>query len=103
MQQREDKPHSLLIITDHISSKCSDISRSVDCLEVQCEALIPVWLGQPELGREGVSVLRAGCSGAAVTWEEVGEEQRSQVDLFLMREGYLPFQTELQHSSTSNL
>lgn len=33
-----------------------------------------------------VSVLRAECSGEAVRWDEVGEEQRSQLDVFLMRE-----------------
>lgn len=44
-------------------------------------------------------MLRAESSGEAVRWDEVGEEQKSQLDVFLMREEYLPFQTELQHSS----
>lgn len=43
-------------------------------------------------------VLRAGHAAEAVGWDEVGEEQRSQMDVFLMKEDCLPFQTELQHS-----
>lgn len=27
VQEREDEPHSLLIITDHMDTECSDISR----------------------------------------------------------------------------
>lgn len=43
-------------------------------------------------------MLRAGRAAEAVGWDEVGEEQRSQMDVFLMKEDCLPFQTELQHS-----
>lgn len=50
-------------------------------------------------GEKELCVLRAGCSAEALRWDEVGEAQRSQMDVFLMREDYLPFQTELQHSS----
>lgn len=59
---------------------------------MKCEALIPLW------GEQELCVLRAGGSAEPLRWHEVGEAQKSQMDVFLMRGDYLPFQSELQHS-----